>query len=51
MFGGRGPSASGSTNVIICSLILDFSLGKKYFDMHPVDLDFFQFVCVLVLSG
>ena len=30
------------------SQLLDFFFGRKYFDMHPVDLDFFQLVCFLV---
>ena len=27
--------------------VLDLSFGRTYFDMHPVDLDVFQFVCLL----
>ena len=30
------------------SQILHFSFGRKYHDMHPVDLDFSQFGCFLV---
>ena len=31
--------------------ILDFSLGKKYPDMRPVDLDFSQIGCFLVCQN